>query len=217
VFWVICLLNVAAVISGYFQYELHDKLNDGEIVTENALLSNDLRHGVIGILQSLFYILSIIFFLSWFRRAYGNMHRLKIKNLEHNETMAIWSFVIPIISLFRPYKIAKEIVVETKQKLKEFAADYKPQTKLSVLGFWWALFLITNYIARFAVNSSFEEETIAQLMTSTSAYMISDFVDIIAAIITILMIKQMFRDESMLFEKVKIHESNQLNSVQTAF
>ena len=208
VFWAICILNLIAVISGYFEFELLERIRDGEIISEQEANANDLRQGVIGIFQSGFYIASIILFLNWFRRAYGNLHRTRIKQLEYSETMAVWSFVIPIISLYRPYKIAKEIVVETRKKLNELTSDYKSQTNLSIIGVWWALFLITNYIGQFSLKSVFKDDTIDQLITSTQAYMVSDFMDIPAAIVTLLMIKQISRDENVLFEKINTGANN---------
>jgi hypothetical protein len=208
VFWGICILNIIAVISGYFEYELLERIRDGITYSEQEAESNDLRQGIIGLLQSGLYITSIVLFLNWFRRAYGNLHRIGIRTLEHSETMAVWSFFIPIISLYRPYKIAKEIAVETRNKVTEIIPDNKTKLNLSILGFWWALFLITNYIGQFAFKSILKSDTIEQMITSTQAYMVSDFMDIPAAIVTLLMIKHISRYESLLFENINTGANN---------
>ena len=202
IFWGICILNLIAVINGYFELNLLKRIRDGGIYSVQEAESNDLRQGFIGIIQTGLYIASIVLFLNWFRRAYGNLHRIGIKNLEYSETMAVWSFFIPIISLYRPYKIAKEIAVETRNKLTEIIPDHKAASHLSILGFWWALFLMTNYIEQFAFKSILKDDTIDQMITSTQANMVSDFVDIPAAIVTLMMIKKISRDETLLFEKL---------------
>lgn len=207
VFWGICLLNLMAVISGYLELELLEKIRAGDTISEQEANANDLRQSIIGIVQTGFYIASVLLFLSWFRRAYGNLHRMRIKNLEYSETMTIWSFIIPIISLYRPYKIAKEIIIETRKKLSELTSNYKFQSNLSILGVWWGLFLITNYIGQFALRSVFKNETIDQFITSTQAYMVSDFMDIPTAIVTILMIKQISRDENVLFKTINTNDN----------
>lgn len=208
VFWGICILNIIAVVSGYFEFELLERIRDGITYSEQEAESNDLRQGIIGLLQSGLYITSIVLFLNWFRRAYGNLHRIGIRTLEHSETMAVWSFFIPIISLYRPYKIAKEIAVETRNKVTEIIPDNKTKLNLSILGFWWALFLITNYIDQFAFKSILKSDTIEQMITSTQAYMVSDFMDIPAAIVTLLMIKHISRHESLLFENINTGANN---------
>ncbi|MEN8122771.1 MAG: DUF4328 domain-containing protein [Bacteroidota bacterium] len=200
VFFGISILNLIAVLSGYFEFELLERIRDAEMFTEQEASVNDLRQGVIGILQTVLSITSIVLFLNWFRRAYGNLHRIGTNNLEHNETMAIWSFVIPIVSLFRPYKIAKEIAVEYGNRLSGINSNYKSSINFSIIGLWWTFFLIANYIGQFAFKSVLKDDTIEQMIASTQAYMISDFIDIPAALLTLLMIKQISKEETMLFE-----------------
>ena len=207
VLWGICILNIIAVISGYFEYELLERIKVG-IYSEQEVESNDSRQAIIGLLQSGLYITSIVLFLNWFRRAYGNLHRIGIRTLEHSETMAVWSFFIPIISLYRPYKIAKEIAVETRNKITEIIPDNNTKLNLSIIGFWWAIFLTTNYIGQFAFKSILKSDTIEQIITSTQAYMVSDLSDILAAIVTILMIKHISRYESLLFENINTGANN---------
>ncbi|MCB0401323.1 MAG: DUF4328 domain-containing protein [Flavobacteriales bacterium] len=202
VFWAIGILNIIAVISGYFEFELLERIRDDGMYSIEEAESSDIRQGLIGLLQSGLYITSIVVFLNWFRRAYANLHRAGIKNLDHSESMALWSFFIPIISLFRPYKIAREIAVETKSKLTELIPEYKPSLNLSLIGFWWALFIITNYVGQFAFKSAVKSDTVDQMIASSQAYMISDFLDIPAAIVTLLMIKNISQHESLLFENI---------------
>ena len=106
---------------------------------------------------------------------------------------------IPIINLYRPYIIAKEIAVETNNKLIEIVPDYKPLLNFSFIGFWWGLYLISNYIGQFAFNSILKDDTIDQMITSTIAYMASDITDILAAIVTLIMIRKISKLETLLF------------------
>lgn len=204
IFWAICLLNIVAVISSYFEYELLERIYAEGNYTEEEINANDLRQGIIGLLQSSFYIASIVLFLNWFRRAYGNIKRLGVP-LNHEENMAVWCFIIPIISLYRPYQVAREIVIEMRKKLSETVTNYYTSTKTSILGLWWALFLITNFIEQIALRTVFKDETIEQIISSTQAYLVSDFMDIFAALVTLIMIKQISKEESLLFETFHNH------------
>ncbi len=201
-------MNLIAVILGYYEFDLLERIRDGGIYCYQEAEFNDLIVGVIGILQSGLYIVSIVLFLNWFRRAYGNLHRIPVINLEYSETMAVWSFCIPIVSLYRPYKITKEIVKKTRNILTEILPEYKSASKQTILEFWLALFLIANYVGQFALKSIFKDDTIEQMITSTQAYMVSDFLDIIAAILTLMMIKQISQDETLLFEKINTGDNS---------
>jgi hypothetical protein len=195
VFWAICFVNLIAVLSGYFEFELLQKINYGENYTDNEIYSNDLRQAIIGFTQSFLYIAALIVFLNWFRRAYANLHRIGVKNLEYEDTMAIWGFIIPIANLQRPLKIAREILTETVNSIKLFNPNYRQTANSYIIGAWWALFLISNVIGEIAFKSVFKEDTVGQIINSTIAYMASDFLDIPAAFLTILMIKQLSEEE----------------------
>jgi len=202
VFWGICLVNLLAVVSGYMELELLQELSVGVVPTDDVLDANDNRQMAIGLLQTGLYLASVILFLNWFRRAYGNLHRMQVVAPEHQETMAVWSFVIPLVNLYRPYQIAKEIATGIQMKLKAIVTDYRPANHLGVLGFWWALFIITNYIGQFAFKTIFKDDTIEQLITSSQAYMVSDLLDIPAAILTLLIIQRISKEEVLLFNRL---------------
>ncbi len=73
--WIILALEIASLISGYFQYDLLNTVaNGGEISTETAN-ANDSREQIVGIIYMIAYIISGIMFIQWFRRAYYNLHQ----------------------------------------------------------------------------------------------------------------------------------------------
>lgn len=209
VFWGICIINIIAVLSGYLEIDLLERISDNALYTEQEILSNDLRQGIVGVFQSILYICSIIFFLNWFRRAYWNLHHLPGSWPEYSDSMAVWSFMIPFVNLYRPYKIVKEISSGIKQKLREIDLDYNSAINHSVLIFWWVFFLITNYVGQFAFKTIFKDDTIEQLISSSQSYLISDALDIIAAIFTAIMIKQISNDEQVLFSRQELNVKNE--------
>ncbi len=204
VFIAICIINLIAVISGYFEFELLERIVSGGTYTENEISLNDLRQGIIGLIQGALYISSIILFLNWFRRAYWNLHQIGEYQPQYNDSMTIWGFAIPFINLYRPFKMIKEIVDGLTQKLKALDSNYTSYVNNSVIGFWWALFLITNFVGQIAFKAMLKGDTIEQLIHSTQAYLISDALDLIAAILTAIMIKQISKDEVMVFNIQKI-------------
>lgn len=201
VFWGIIALSIIAVISGYFEYELLQHINNGGFITDAEANANDTRQSVVGILQSGLSITAIVVFLNWFRRAYANVSRLGLRT-EHADNMAIWSFVIPIISLFQPYKIAKEIATKTQVLINRFSAqETVPPT--TAIGFWWAAFIISNVLGRIAMRTVFADaNSIQDMMNSSLMYLFSDAFDCVAALLTILMIQQLSKKETELYHLV---------------
>jgi len=110
VFGLICIINIIAVISGYLEYELLEKIRIGENISEDEANLNDLRQVIIGIFQTVGYLSSIVVFLMWFKRAYANLHRLGIDYLEHKPNMAVWSFFIPFINLYLSLSVIRRSI-----------------------------------------------------------------------------------------------------------
>lgn len=79
VFWILIGLNAIGIISGYLELEILKNLQLGILVDDSTANANDMRQMVIGLLQTGLFIASIVVFLNWFRRSYGNLHRLGLK------------------------------------------------------------------------------------------------------------------------------------------
>ena len=55
---------------------------------------------------------------------YGNWHRLSTISLKHSESMAIWTWFIPINVFFRPLRIMNEIWIEKQNLIKKLDSSY---------------------------------------------------------------------------------------------
>lgn len=202
VFWGICFISVLAALSGYLEYELLTRANETGEYTEQEVTINDLRQGIIGLIQSGLTIAAIVLFLNWFRRAYSNLHRVGIQHIEYQDSMALWSFAIPIVNLFRPYKIAKEIAIETRKMISDLNIHYKVSDNDTIIAIWWGLFIIAGIIGRIALKTMFKDDTIEQVITSTQVFIFSDIFDVLAAFATLMMIKHISKSESALFRGI---------------
>jgi len=203
VFWVLTLLLFIGIISGYYELELLKNAQLGEFVDESTASASDLRQMIIGLLQTGLTIVSIIVFLNWFRRAYGNLHRLGITYLKHDESMAVWSWFIPIIFLFRPVQIMKEIWTETKQGIQEYNSNYSLSSGGFIIGLWWALFITSNFIGKYVLQVAFKDDTIAQMIEGSQAVLISDVLQVPEALLVILIITRLSKMESKLAKEVQ--------------
>lgn len=202
-FWVIIAIDLVAILSGYVELDLLKQIKFGEFVDDSAIDTSDFRQVVLGILQTISYIVCSIIFLYWFRRAYGNLHRLGIKYINHSESMAIWAFVIPIVSLFRPVQIMNEIWVETQNYIKKNDRNFKITNGILFIGFWWLLFIVTNIIGRFILRDALNLETIDDLINNSQNQLYSDILQVVEAFFIIGIVYKISQFEEKLAEVVK--------------
>lgn len=209
-FWVLMVVNLIAVVSGYLQVELLQVAENGGYYTDNEASVNDLREDIIRMVQSINLILLAVLFIMWFRRAYVNAGSISDRKLNHDDSWAIWGFVVPIISWWYPYIYAAEINEKMDRFLKGAKTNYIPISIGWAIGLWWAFYLISNVIINFTILS-LNEDTIEELITATEVYIFSDLFDILAALVTVIMILKMSEKEKIVKETVA--EINKTNAI----
>jgi heme/copper-type cytochrome/quinol oxidase subunit 2 len=214
--WIVLSLEVLMLISGYFQYDLLQTIANGGEISAEAAERNDLREFIIGVISFIAFFVYTITFLLWFKRAYSNLHK-KTTGLSYTAGWAVGSWFVPIINFYRPYKIMKELYCETKKILNDETIS------TCLLGWWWAFFLIEGSINKIIFRYSLKAETIEQLISSTVASMIGNIISISFALITIKVIKDYSKMESLLFQadenyleepKEELEENKQKNELQ---
>ena len=202
--WIALAMNCISLVSSYFQYDLlQTAANGGEITTEYAT-SNDNREQAIGIIQIIVFVVSAITFIQWFRRAYYNLH-LRVNHLTHSEGWAAGCWFVPIVNLFRPYQIMKELFQETQLFLKRNDAHTSEHLSMPSLSLWWTFWIIDRFFGQFVFKYTMKAETIDELTTSTITQIISNGIGIVLAIITINIITEYSKLEPIM-HKVKITE-----------
>ena len=196
--FVILFLDVVSGYSSYLQLGLLNDLNEGIFVPDDVLTTNDLRERIIGVLYSIAMLVSAVFFIQWFRRAYYNL-QVRTGNCEHGEGWAAGSWFVPIISLFRPLHIMK--VMDTKtSRLIGSTTGKVVETNGVVIGFWWALWILNNYLGNYVLKMAFREETIENYISSTTVEMINSFVGVPLALLAYFVVKNYAQKEANLLQ-----------------
>lgn len=202
--WIALAMNIISLISSYFQYVLlQTAANGGEISIENVT-SNDNREQAIGIIQLIVFVVSAITFIQWFRRAYFNLH-LRVNHLSQSEGWAAGCWFVPIINLFRPYQIMKELFQATHFFLKRNDVNTSEHFSMPSLSLWWTFWIIDRFFGQFVFKYSMKAETIDELTTSTITQIISNGIGIVLAIITVNVINEYSKLEPLM-NKVKMIE-----------
>jgi hypothetical protein len=197
--WSVLAMEIVSLISGYFQYDLLQTAVNGDGFSIEDGTANDTREQIIGIIYLITYVISVVTFIQWFRRAYYNLH-LRVNNLSQTEGWAVGSWFVPIITLYRPYQIMKELYQETKELLVKRGLNINESFATSYVSSWWTLWIISNLIDQFVFRYTMKAESIDELTISTIGSIIGNVVGIPLALITVKVIKDYANLETLLIE-----------------
>lgn len=197
--WTVLTVEIISLLSDYLQYDLLETVANGGQITTEAATDNDLRQKIIGLIYLTVYVISGITFIRWFRRAYYNLH-IKAESLSFTEGWAAGCWFVPIISLYRPNQIMKELYLETQILLSKKDENYAQNLTTHFIGWWWALWIISSFLGQFIFRYSMKAETLEELTTTTIASIVASIIGIPLAIITVKVIKDYSEVEHLLYE-----------------
>jgi hypothetical protein len=196
--WIVLGLEIISLFSSYLQYDLLQSIADGAYLSEESATANDNREAIINIIYGIAHIVYFIIFIMWFRRAYYNIHQKvgRRRRLAFSEGWAAGCWFLPIINLYRPYQIMKELYYETKKLLTD--NGYTVNYTTNYLGWWWTLWIIRGFIQYYGWLQ--QPETLDGFISATTIDMVSTIVEIILSIVTIRVIKDYSLVEPLLYE-----------------
>lgn len=198
--WLVMVLDIASIFSSFLQYNLLKAIQNNETVSNQMIDANDTRQQLIGVLYTIVFIVSAVTFIQWFRRAYYNLNIRTSCN--HPEGWAAGSWFVPIISLYRPYQIMTEMWEKTTNLIQSKTTTLKESNTI-LIGVWWTLWIISNYIGKYALKKAFNSETIEHFLSSTIGDITISIIGIPLAIVTVLIIKAYAAKEETIAELEK--------------
>lgn len=202
VFWVFFGLTIVSIGSSVLEHNLLLRAANGNIAIDEAN-SNDLRQRIVGIAQLMIHIVTIVYFIMWFRRAYFNLHALNFY-LRYTEGWAAGAWFVPFMNLYAPFKIMKEIWDNTQIRAQQGSenTEIKPST---LLGVWWFLWIVTNIAGNIYSRMAFRgDQSISDLISLNTTSIVLDVVDLANVFVVITIIKQVHGFEEQLKQKLVI-------------
>jgi hypothetical protein len=182
VFAGIVLISAVAVVGDLLELRLLDRIVAGETVSDTEATNNDSRQAFIGLLQVAALIAGAIVFIRWLRQAYRNVDVVAPGRRRYGHGWAIGSWFVPILNLWRP----KQIVNDVWRAGARDDADAEPGALLAV---WWLGFIVSNWVGGIAARIYIQDDTPEELRNGTVAYLISDGIDVVAALLAILVVR----------------------------
>lgn len=195
--YIVMALDVLSAVSGVMQYQLLERANGIEGISTEEANANDLREQILGIVYLAANIVAIIMFIRWFRRAYYNLHQLPV-SATYTEGWAAGAWFVPILNLFRPYRIMKELYTESCSFLQRREVSFTHLTSTAAVGIWWALWVLSSFIGQFVFRYTMRADTIDEMITSTIAGIIGNIVGVPLALVAAKVIKDYAEAEPLI-------------------
>ena len=199
--WIVTAIEVVSFLSGYMQYNLLVSVQNGGDISDDVATSNDLREQIIGIVLLVATVISIITFIQWFRRAYFNLHQ-QVDGLSWSEGWAAGAWFVPVLSLFRPYQIMKELYVQTNHLLVHRGFGITDRLSFSAIGWWWALWITSSILGQIVFRITLNAGTLEELINSTVLGMVTNIIAVPLAFLTVKVIRDYSRVEPLMHELV---------------
>jgi len=198
-FWMSLGVTILALISSVLQVKLLHDHQFGITITEEAINLNDLRESVIAIAVLLILIIQAILFIQWFRRAYYNLEQVRAISTKFKNEHVVWAWIIPILSLFRPYHMMREVWDKT-QVPKEHPIYGKVMAPKTLIGWWWTFWLVGNFLS----NISFRlitSDNFDIIMAGSIMQIFEAVANIVAILFAILVVKKVMEFEVDFYEE----------------
>jgi hypothetical protein len=198
---VILLLMVIALdgislISLYSQYQMLRGWKYGMEVSIDVANANDMRQGIIAVLQLMVLLGSAITFIMWFRRAYWNLSQ-KI-NLNYSDGWAAGCWFVPFLNLWRPYQMMKEMYNEARQYLANENSGGETLLGMRILGIWWTAWILNSILGQAASRMTMHSNSFDEYLNATVMDMVSTSISIPAAMLAIKVIRDYAKIEPLL-------------------
>jgi hypothetical protein len=181
------VLLAVTTISDYLEYSLFGQ----DVITQDELDANDIRQILIGLLYFAAFVLTVVMFIRWFKRAYENLVPLGVEYLRFGPRWAIWSWFVPFLNLWRPKQIANDIWRGSDPDApRDQGTSWQSGSVPGLVQWWWGVFIVSNFVDNFALRAYWNADDPATQHTAAGASMFADGLDLIGAVLALLVVRR---------------------------
>jgi hypothetical protein len=208
-------MGLLDIYSNWLQYNLLDQIKHGKQFLPATLEANDTRHAAIVGGELIVFVLTAIAFLMWTYRAYKNLPALGAHNLEQSPGWAVGWYFVPFANLIKPYYVMVEIVRHSNPE--GIGVNARASSTANV-GRWWAAYIISGivgWIAGTTLSSGAASHSIDSMMTGVGIGMVGKAINIVAALLAILLIARVDKEQEQRFQVVTSQVTDQASAAHS--
>lgn len=207
-FYGFIITALVAIYSDYLQLLFLAEAAEWHVSAE-AAEANDARQTAVGALRIIVFLACAVAFLFWIHRAYSNLTALgNLKaGLAYSPTWAVVGFFIPLINLFLPYRVVKEIWDKSDPSiLTEDDLAFTPPDSSPLILLWWVIWVASSVLGNLAGRFAGESETPDTFAWTTKVDMLSLVLSVFAAALAVLVVNSIDKRQAARSEHV-VHVS----------
>ncbi|MFJ3992514.1 DUF4328 domain-containing protein [Streptomyces sp. NPDC090032] len=194
---VVVLLGVTAAIDlfalwvGFEQRSLAADFVAGHFSAGNEADADriDSLYSAAGVAQLCALVATAVVFIVWFRRVRINAEVFRPDGHSRSRGWASWGWFVPVVNLWAP----RQVATDTWDASVPEAGLIPQKHAHMVINRWWSLWLVSNVIGRLAGSQYDRAESIGEIKTATEMLMLSDALDIAAAVAAVLFVRSLTR------------------------
>jgi hypothetical protein len=198
-FSMVLFIFILLIASNLMQYKLLVDIQSGVFISNEEANANDLRQSIIVIISGLIILFNSIVFIFWFRRAYYNLHQLKLPYLRYSEGWAAGAWFVPMLNLIRPFQIMKEIWVETQMQIIPVEERYKTTVSTNIIIVWWIGSIIAIFFHQIADKLFKNPVHIDEFVRAQEIQLAGNFIYLLGVILSLMILIKLIKSEKILF------------------
>jgi Domain of unknown function (DUF4328) len=183
--------DLAAVVLDLSYHHAILRLENGDIFSLGSAQAADDRQRAIGLTQLALFVVTAVFFIAWFHRAYKNVRSLGVSAQRFPTGWAIGAWFVPFLNLVRPKAIANDIWRGSEPTLGEGSIVALVDVPWFVTA-WWAMFILASVASRISFQTTGRATSLSALATATNVAMVSDAIDLAAALLAAFVVYRVF-------------------------
>jgi hypothetical protein len=201
------LMRATAIVLAVSTVHFLDKIQNDEPYDANMADLVDAAVAVVNVLIPLLWWASLIALLMWIHRAYRNLPALAARYPDHSPRWAVAFFFVPFANLVMPRRVMKEIWIASDPvrvaRVVAAPSTRKPASS-AIVGCWWVLWLTACF---FSILSSWQDpaRTYGQAALANWSAIYAHIALIIAALMTILVVRRVDRNQSQSHALLRQH------------
>ncbi|MBW2288196.1 MAG: DUF4328 domain-containing protein [Deltaproteobacteria bacterium] len=110
------------------------------LVTANDRAAHLFIGKVVLISQGTMLVLTAIAFMTWLYRSRANLRAFGTRHLRYSRNWAVFGFLIPVLNLFRPYQVTREVWQASDPSTTD-PFDWKEIATPRLIRAWWGTFI----------------------------------------------------------------------------
>ena len=127
----------------------------------------------------------------WIHQASKNLVALGVHYQRFSPGWAVGWWFVPVMSLFRPYQVMKEIWRGSYPDIGiGDQAAWRNVPVSSLLGWWWAALLLHGWVLNVGIKLFIRGETVSQVITADWIFVVGDVIEIMASILVFALVWQ---------------------------